>query len=219
MGVGQGCLIVSSLNHERAAGRPENDWLLARLLEHAAQPPRPQAKWPVAFVSAIYAAFGSRLPGFDHLVSNEGVSSSALSYREDHATVYYCFQNKPGNRITWLTAPLPRGLPAAYATFVFAGGLGYRSAPASKGFVLEIGGREVLRFDVSPIDGWQSADNRVDLKFDAMRYTSGGDPVGMFYLKVPRDLLKLGEPCRLSVRSLGSGTGRWFALNPYADTK
>ena len=86
------------------------------------------------------------------------MTSNAISYREDRAAVYYCFQNKPGNVITWDTAPMPTDLPADYATFVFAGGLGYRSAPASKGFVLEIGGREVLRFDVTPIDGWQSAD-------------------------------------------------------------
>ena len=96
------------------------------------------------------------------MVSNEGVGSHALSYREDHAAVYYCFQDKPGNRITWETSPVPTDLPADYATFVFAGGLGYRSAPASKGFVLEIGGKEVLRLDVTPIDGWQSADKRVE---------------------------------------------------------
>lgn len=43
--------------------------------------------------------------------------------------------------------------------------------------------------------------------------------MGLFYLKVPRDMLKLGQPCRLSVRSLGSGTGRWFGLNPYGDLR
>ena len=32
VGVDKGCLIVSGLNHDHAAGRPENDWLLARLL-------------------------------------------------------------------------------------------------------------------------------------------------------------------------------------------
>ena len=41
---GKGCLIVGSLNHERAAGRPENDWLLARLLEIL--PPRGRSRRP-----------------------------------------------------------------------------------------------------------------------------------------------------------------------------
>ena len=37
VGVGKGSLIVSGLNHRRAAGRPENEWLVARLLDHAAR--------------------------------------------------------------------------------------------------------------------------------------------------------------------------------------
>ncbi len=219
VGVGRGCLIVSGLNHQRAAGRPENDWLLRSLLEHAAGRPRPKAQWPVPFVSAICAASASHLPGFGRLHSNAGVSSHEISYREPRAPVYYCFQDKPGNQIAWETATVPIDVPADHVTFVFAGGLGYRSAPASQGFVLEINGHEALRFDVSPIDGWQSADHRVELRFDALVYTSGADPMGLFYLKVPRDMLKLGQPCRLSVRSLGSGTGRWFGLNPYGDLR
>ena len=43
--------------------------------------------------------------------------------------------------------------------------------------------------------------------------------MGVFYLRVPREMLKPGEPCRLSVRSLGSGSGRWFGLNRYSDVK
>jgi len=48
--VGKGCLVVSGLNHQRAQGRPENQWLLARLLEYAAQFPQPTARWPTAFL-------------------------------------------------------------------------------------------------------------------------------------------------------------------------
>lgn len=48
--VGKGCLVVSGLNHERAQGQPENEWLLARLLEHVAHFPRPRPKWPASFL-------------------------------------------------------------------------------------------------------------------------------------------------------------------------
>jgi hypothetical protein len=51
VGVGKGCLIVSGLNHQQAAGRPENDWFLARLVDHAATLPHPKTTWPVSFVS------------------------------------------------------------------------------------------------------------------------------------------------------------------------
>ena len=45
VGVGKGSLIVSGLNHQRAGDRPENQWLLARLLDYAAALPQPKAKW------------------------------------------------------------------------------------------------------------------------------------------------------------------------------
>jgi hypothetical protein len=49
VGVGKGSLIVSGLNHRGAAGRPENEWLVARLIDHAATFSRPKAKWPELF--------------------------------------------------------------------------------------------------------------------------------------------------------------------------
>ena len=116
---------------------------------------------------------------------------------------------------------MPAKLSDDRAIFAFAGGLCYSSAPPSKGFVLEIDGKEVLRFDVCHNDVWESrwpsADGRVELEFDSLRYTSGGDPVGVFYLK-SRDV-KLGQPCRLTVRSLGGGSGRWFGIHSYPDVK
>ena len=63
VGVGKGCLIISGLNHQGAAGRPENDWLMARLLEHAAEHPRPQAKWPVSFLRAAFNRVSGPRPG------------------------------------------------------------------------------------------------------------------------------------------------------------
>jgi hypothetical protein len=48
--IGKGSLIVSGLNHRKAQGRPENEWLLARLLEHAGTMPKTTAQWPVSSV-------------------------------------------------------------------------------------------------------------------------------------------------------------------------
>ena len=44
VGVGNGSLVVSGLNHRAADGRPENEWILAKLLEHAATFPSPKPK-------------------------------------------------------------------------------------------------------------------------------------------------------------------------------
>ena len=51
VGVGKGCLIVSGLNHRRAEDRPENDWLIARLIDCAARFEQPKEKWPLSFLT------------------------------------------------------------------------------------------------------------------------------------------------------------------------
>lgn len=56
VGVGEGSLIVSGLNHQKAAGSPENDWLLARLIEHASGFPKPNAKWPTSYLLKLTEA-------------------------------------------------------------------------------------------------------------------------------------------------------------------
>ena len=76
--VGKGSLIVSGLNHRRAEGRPENEWLIARLLDHAAQFPQPKAKWPASFLKAASVVPEGCAPGFQRLVANEGIWYSYL---------------------------------------------------------------------------------------------------------------------------------------------
>ena len=214
VGVGEGSLIVSGLNHRRAAGRPENDWIIARLLDHATEFPQPKAKWAASLFSVVSVAPEGCLPGFRRLVANEGEDGTWRSYREDGARVLICRQIKPGNLVTWETAPVAKEPASDRVTFVFAGGLGFGSEPKTNGFALEINGKETLRFDLPEPKTWQSADKRVELRFDSRR-TISVDQLGLFYLTVPRDMLKPGEPCLLSVRSLGTGSQRWFGLNPY----
>lgn len=214
VGVEKGSLIVSGLNHRRAEGRPENEWIIARLLDHAAQFPQPKAKWPASFFSVVSVAPEGCLPGFRRLVTNEGEDGTWHSFREDNARVLICRQNKPGNLLTWETASMPKESGNDRVTFVFAGGLGYSSEPKTEGFALEINGKETLRFDLPEPKTWQNADSRVELRFDSLR-TISVDQFGLFYLTVPRDMLKPGEPCVLGVRSLGTGSRRWFGLNSY----
>ena len=214
VGVGKGSLIVSGLNHRRAEGRPENEWIIVRLLDHAAQFTQPKMKWPTSFLPAVFVAPEGSQAGFRRLVSNDGAESTWYSYREDKARMLSCQQTKPGNRVAWETAPVPKKSASDRMTFVFAGGLGYSSEPKTEGFALEINGKQVLQFDLPEPKTWQSADKRVELRFESRR-TVSVDQFGLFHLTVPRDMLKPGEPCVLSVRSLGTGSQRWFGLNPY----
>ena len=212
--VGKGTLIVSGLNHRRAQGRPENEWLIARLLDRAAQFPRPKAKWPPSFLKVVSVAPEGSHSGFRRLVTNEGEDGTWHSYREDNTRMLFCRQTRPGNQVTWKTSPVPMEPASKPVTFVFAGGLGFASEPKTQGFALEINGKETIRFDLPEPKIWQSDDKRIELRFDSRR-TISTDQFGLFHLTVPCDMLKPGEPCVLSVRSLGSGSRRWFGLNPY----
>jgi hypothetical protein len=217
VGVGKGSLIVSSLNHARAAKRPENQWLLAQMLDYAATLPQPKTHWPTSFLARRYAAPDGCVPGFRRMTEHKGEVSSWYSYREDHARSFVCRQNNRGNRVTWETVPLPEAV-GDRVTFVFAGGLGYSSQPKTEGFALEINGREAIRFDMPAPAKWTSADKRVELRFEPRRAVTE-DQFGRFYLTIPREMLKPGAACQLGVRSLGAGSQRWFGLNPYFDTK
>lgn len=65
---------------------------------------------------------------------------------------------------------------------------------------------------------WKSADARVELRFEPRR-TRSTDQFGLFYATVACDLLTPGKTCQLGVRSLGTGSQRWFGLNPYTDVR
>jgi hypothetical protein len=218
VGIGKGCLIVSGLNHRASQGCPENDWILAKLIEHAATFPKPNAVWPVSFLKVAEAAPDGCLPGFRRLVANQGETASWYSDREDSATTFVCRQDAVGHAVSWETPPL-KNLPAGdRVTIVFAGGLGFASEPKTAGFALDINGHEAIRFDLPEPHQWRSSDQRIELNFVARR-TVSVDQFGQFRLTMPRDQLKPGEPCRLTVRSLGTGSRRWFALYPYLDVR
>jgi hypothetical protein len=223
VGVGKGSLIVSGLNHGKADGRPENEWLLARIIDYAATLPHPKAVWPASFVSFTFAAPEGCLPGFRCLAAGKGIAapekSSWYSYRADAAPVFICRQDRVGNAVVWETVPyIPKAQPDERVTFVFAGGLGFSSEPQTEGFVLDVNGKEALRFDMPAAERWKSADGRVELRFESRR-TLSVDQFGLFHVTVSRDLLTPGQTCRLGVRSLGAGSRRWFGLNPYTDVR
>jgi hypothetical protein len=214
VGVNKGSLILSGLNHRGAAGRPENEWIIARVLDHAATMPQVKVQWPASFLKVVSVAPEGCIAGFGRLVANEGEDAIWHSYREDNTQVLVCRQTKLGNLVSWQTAPVPKDSSGDSVTFVFAGGLGFASEPITAGFALDINGKEVLRFNLPEPKFWQSPDKRVTLQFDSRR-TLSVDQFGLFRLTVPRDMLKPGEPCVLGVRSLGTGSRRWFGLNRY----
>jgi len=218
VGCGKGLVLASGLNHEKARGRPENDWLLAQMLTHAATSAPPRATWPrAALPVADDAEAGEALSGFEKLTRNEGEEGVWYSYREDNVKMPVCRQTQAGHLVEWKTAAAPAEGTNDFLTFVFAGGLGYQSEPKTDGFVFLVNGVEQVRFDLpEQTNRWQSADGRVTLRFAALRKPPQ-DQLGLFTATLARGLWAPGQPCRFAVRSLGQGSRRWFGLNLYTD--
>jgi hypothetical protein len=157
------------------------------------------------------------LSGFQKLVRNEGEEGVWYSYREDNVKMPVCRQTKSGNLVEWETAIVPADQNEERVTFVFAGGLGYRSEPKTDGFVFVVNGAEQLRFDLPEhTNRWRSADGRTELRFSALRHLPH-DQLGVFQATLPKSLTQAGQPCRFGVQSLGRGSRRWFGLNLYSD--
>ena len=220
--VGRGSVIVSGLRHFVHARDkpPEAEWLLKRLFEHAATLPRPKAEFPIKLLrgcaTSLAVPSGPYVLGYRRMVT-VAEKDTWHSYREDNTTNYCCRQLTVGTRMEWETAPVPREHKGKTVTFVFAGGLGWRSQPKTKGFALEVGGREALAFDLAQArTSFKSADGKVSMVFLPLRQLPL-DTVGLFYVTVAAELLRPGEPLRLGVVSKGKGSRRWFGLNPYTD--
>ena len=220
MRVGEGSIIISGLNLERTSeNAPERAWLKARLLEHAASLPRPKAEWPAAYFEerAVEAPpmTGPFVAGF--AASNAEKGQPWPSYREDEAPYFIVRQSADTNRLEWTSAPVPQTLESEHVTFVFAGGLGWRSEPETPGFAFCVNGKRVTDFDVTDASRqWKDDASGISLVFLPKRQLDQ-DTAGVFFVIVPSTLLEPGKPCTFAVESKGSGSKRWFGLNPYTD--
>ncbi|HEY5913445.1 MAG TPA: sugar-binding domain-containing protein [Verrucomicrobiae bacterium] len=219
--VGRGSILVSGLRLEPNPTMPERDWLLVQLIQYAATFPQPKTALPASFLNQRIADTpvpeGPFLPGFARLLSTNSERADYPSYREASAPLIVCRQLEPGRSLEWETAPVPARWNAARATFVFSGGLGWKSQPQTPGFVLLVNGRELLTFDVaSEGHTWLAPGGNARLSF-APEKNLPEDALGLFYLTVPADRLEPGKPCRLAVQSQGKDSRRWFGLNPYPD--
>jgi hypothetical protein len=222
---GQGSIIVCGLNLDAqlpdGTPCPAAEWLTARLIEYAATFPNPAAAIPEPFLRERAVESPQFTPpfveGFARLVRNEGETGSWFTFRKQRDRVELLRQTEAGRVVEWETSAAPESLPGDFVTFVFAGGVGWISQPQTDGFVLGINGKDALRFDVCRGRGlWRDESNRVTLSLTPRRMAPE-DTAGLYCLGVPSGLVKPGQPCRLTVKSLGAGSQRWFALHPYTD--
>ncbi len=155
--------------------------------------------------------------GFAAVVSNQGAEDEWYNYEGKVVPNYHLRQTKIDARLVWETPPLQQPDADEQVHLVFLGAIGYRSQPVTKGYGLEIDGQLRLRFDVTEhLTSWQSDNGDTSLLFRPT-WKSGEDAAGFFYLSLSGDLVTPGESVRIGIRSLGSGSQRWFALHPVKD--
>lgn len=229
--VGRGTLLVSGLKHTldgekiNKNPRPEEKWLVARMVEYAAEFPRPKAELPESYLQRIFpeavpVLHGPFVQGFARLLKHDAEDYSAYpDYRGEESPMVLCRQDGIGHVVEWETQPVPeRALKNKKVTFVFAGALGYRSQPKKNGFILQVNGRAVLRFDIAHSKRFWSGENGdVFLFYLPRNHHSMEDDMGLFCVQVQTSLLTAGKPCRLGVVSDSEGSRRWFGLHHYTD--
>ena len=221
--VGNGALIVSGLNFDVALrrGGPEGPCLLSRLIAYAGTLPKPEAEIPLDYlrkkIDDSPFTKGPVVSGFERLDYFKGDTASVVSYREPDTPLYKVHQEEATQRIEWQTAPAPQ---TDRTIFIFAGGLPFKDPPlVNPGFTLTVNGQRVLDFDTTKTERlWLSDDKGCALLYvPSPSRPSWNDTMGLFYVSVPGNLLRPGEPCRLGVRTRGGEFSRWFGLNPYTD--
>ena len=114
--------------------------------------------------------------------------------------------------LKWDT-PIVPGQNASTNIYVFTGGLGWQTEPETRGFLLSVQDEEKIEFDVTKkLSHWISKDGTVEMIY-LPTWESGVDSGGFFFvslISIPDDHQGFIE---FSVRSLGNGSRRWFALD------
>ena len=101
----------------------------------------------------------------------------------------------------------------------FSGGLGWLSEPKTAGFEIQIGNNDKIQFDVvKNLSRWKSESGQSELIYLPM-WKSDVDSGGFFFLIINNQVFQNRSSIKLMVRSLGTGSKRWFGLDRHQDIK
>jgi hypothetical protein len=224
VGVGEGRILLSSFDLSGASleTRPEARWLLRSVIRYLAtdrSTPKaelPASHWLEHLSEAPLPAGAARAEGFAGVTAHKGEVVTHPSYRDPNAAGYVVRGLDGSWFVEWRTAPVPAG-SEELVTFAWAGALGWVSMPEAA-FELALNGTPLLTFGVTRESAqWRSADGRCTLAFDSRVLYGSEDALGVFYLTVPRDMLRAGEPVALRVSGQAANSRRWFMLQEYTD--
>ena len=142
---------------------------------------------------------------------DDSAASDWFNFCGDTVSRRFIRQESEGTEIRW-TAESPKGRSSGL--YVFSGGIGWQSQPA-KGFELQVNDTTNIQFDITQKPtSWTDVNKTTELIF-VPTWTSDEDASGFFLLRVPG--WPAEKPLQLSVRSRGSGSQRWFAIDREQD--
>ena len=151
-------------------------------------------------------------PGVKKIVKNDGETTDWKNFSGDFVERRFIRQDVQNVEISWTAAI--EGLDNSKPFVVsFIGGLGYETEPRTDGFALMINEQHKLSFDVTrkPYT-WVSSDKGVELVY-LPTWSSDVDSGGFFFVIIRNSILRKQSRLLLTVRSLGEGSKRWFALD------
>lgn len=177
------------------------------------------AKWAAEPKSVTEAPLFSALtrhakiarPAITKMIRKNAEVTTWQNFAGDQVKRLFIRQDKLGRELAWVSDISDRE-KEKQLVFCFTGGTGWQSEPKTKGFALFMNGKEVLGFDVARIlTRWGSQDGLVEL-FYLPTWSSHEDTGGFFFLVLAEKIVGERNELSFSVRSLGEGSKRWFAI-------
>ncbi len=223
--VGKGRLLVSTLDFSpsRRKADPAAAWLFARLADYVRGGEfQPRSELPIDWLRQRVETLGrpdpaSWVEGFAEVIECTEEPQIWYSYRENKVKNYTVRQTDGNQRLRWRTAPVPREWSRDNVTFVWAGGLGWRSQPGGGRFGLTLGDKKLLDVPFAQkTTAWTAMEGEVRLQY-VVRRSVGEDSFGHFFLTVATRLVEPGEPAEITVTATANNSKRWFSVSPYTD--
>ena len=151
-------------------------------------------------------------PALERITKNEGEKDDWYDFTGTMTTRHLIRQLSKEKALNW-ESPLVEANPDKPITLCLTGGLGYESQPSTAGFMLAVDGRDALHFDLSrEFSRWQAKDGSVEVIY-LPTWITDLDSGGYFFFILPKGTVKKTRPISFSVRSLGAGSRRWFAID------